>query len=80
MFKLNFSSYIRVFFIIPNSNSHENRYQVVSRHTLDTPVIYKFSHHRGGPRISGKKFACINVLGFAMLVLSHFLKYPIKMK
>ena len=35
---------------------------------------------RGGFRISGKGIICIKVLGFAMLILSHFSKYPMNMK
>ena len=35
---------------------------------------------RGGRSISGKGFISIKVWGDRMLILSHFFKYPMKMK
>ena len=44
----------------------------------------KNSRRRGGSRISGREVGggvvCIKVWGFALLILSNLMKYPMKMK
>ena len=38
------------------------------------------SHFRSGSRIPGKGLYMYNGVGFALLILPHFLQYPMKMK
>ena len=55
-----------------------------SRSQMDRKFAYKVRHYkynfRGRSRISEKGFICIKVWGFALPILSHFLKYHMKKK
>ena len=48
--------------------------------SIDFDYIDFLCIYRGGPRISGKAVHMYKGAGFAFLILSLFLKYPMKMK